>query len=264
MSRTPVFLSWSGKVSEQAAGVLRDYLPKIVQAIQPFYSAADIQKGSSWWNTLHEQLRGSPRKAGVFVLTPSNLGSRWMNFEAGAIAASESGRVCTLLLGVSDAEVGHPLSAFQATKLERDDFLKLVQVLNDLTAEPIDAQPLQEIFDKFWPDIEQRLKPLVEEAQKEPKATAQHAPAEPAQTAVAGQLLRIENAIADLAVQFTQIPRTLVVGTSSSPAEFGSLGSGMVFGGGVAGPLSKGLLGGVEDFKPTSTAAIKPFKPAGK
>ena len=65
MAKTLVFLSWSGKASSDAAAVLRDYLPAIIQSVQPFYSPKDIEKGAQWWGALRDKLESTPKKWGL-------------------------------------------------------------------------------------------------------------------------------------------------------------------------------------------------------
>ena len=119
-----------------------------------------------------------------------------MNFEAGAIAASPNSRVCTVLLGVTQGDIGFPLGAFQHTTVARDEFLQLLQTINALTDEPIEESTLDRLLDKFWPDLEGTLQAIVEAAKKEEPMAAKAAPPVPFEKGLADQLVRIENALA--------------------------------------------------------------------
>ena len=82
-SRTvKVFISWSGEHSRQIALALREWLPQALQAAKPYMSEKDTEAGGLWDVILATQLEGSD--FGIICLTPSNLDSRWLNFEAGA------------------------------------------------------------------------------------------------------------------------------------------------------------------------------------
>jgi hypothetical protein len=77
-----VFISWSGERSRAAAEALRSWLPKIINAIKPWLSSEDIDKGSRWGTDVASRLETA--KAGIICLTPGNLHSDWILFEAGA------------------------------------------------------------------------------------------------------------------------------------------------------------------------------------
>lgn len=161
-----VFISWSGERSRAAAEALRGWLPKIINALKPWLSSADIDKGARWSSDVALRLEGA--KAGIICLTPSNLHSDWVLFEAGALSKTlQNTFVCPLLIGLEPSDVKPPLSQFQATKADRKDMLKLLKTLNTaLGNEALPEAHIDEAFDVWWPKLDSQLKALpAEESQ---------------------------------------------------------------------------------------------------
>lgn len=91
-----VFISWSGDVSRRAAMALKDWLPNVIQTVDPFVSSENIQKGARWFTDVGAELEAA--KFGIICLTPDNLTAPWLLFEAGALSKSLSqSRVSPLL-----------------------------------------------------------------------------------------------------------------------------------------------------------------------
>jgi hypothetical protein len=84
------------------ARALRDFIPTVVQSVDAFMSASDIEKGSRWEATISRELESA--EVGIIRLTPENLTAPWILFEAGALSKklSKAGtRVCTYLHNVA-------------------------------------------------------------------------------------------------------------------------------------------------------------------
>ena len=90
-----VFISWSGDTSKRLAEALRDWLPGVLQAVKPYFTPNDIEKGTRWSG----EIAGELEKAsfGLFCLTRDNINSPWMMFEAGALSkhVDKAGRSST-------------------------------------------------------------------------------------------------------------------------------------------------------------------------
>jgi hypothetical protein len=157
-----VFLSWSGARSKRVAEALGDWICQVIQAVEPWVSV-DIEKGARWNKEIAAQLDST--EIGIFCLTKDNLQSPWLHFEAGALSKGQDGRVCTFMLDVHPTDVKPPLSDFQATTFEREDVQKLLFSLNTRLGaagdRPLDEERLRRLFEKFWPELELKLKGIV-------------------------------------------------------------------------------------------------------
>ncbi len=152
-----IFVSWSGKRAEQLAGILRDWLPKVIQSLRPWISASDIEKGARWLNDVSEKLNNT--NFGILCLTPENLNEPWILFEAGALSkALGSSSVCPVLYDFRPSELKGPLSQFQATVIDKDDMLKLLQTINREIGEArLSENQLTEAFNLWWPKFEDEI-----------------------------------------------------------------------------------------------------------
>lgn len=154
-----IFISWSGKRSRAVAEALNEYLKRVIQAVKPFYSP-DIEKGAKWGNEIDNALEGT--KFGIICLTPDNLHSTWVHYEAGALSKTPDAKIWTFLHGLGYGDVPPPLGKFQHTVAEKDDVLKLLQSINarlaDVGLEPLGEQFLEENFNLFWGLLEKQLK----------------------------------------------------------------------------------------------------------
>ena len=159
-----VFLSWSGQRSRELAQFLNDWLPKVIQAVEPWMSE-DIEKGDRWQPVMDETLEST--QFGIFCLTTENISEPWINFEAGAITkqARES-RGWTVLVDLTPGEVPPPLGKFQHTTLDRENVRKLLGAINGALKssdeKPLPEKRLDEVFDTYWGELKERTQEIVE------------------------------------------------------------------------------------------------------
>lgn len=154
-----VFLSWSGDVSHKVALVLRDWLPSVIQSVEPYVSSEDIDKGARWSTDIAKELEAS--SYGILCVTRENIEAAWLNFEAGALSKSvEKGRVSPFLFGVKRSEVkAGPILQFQSTLAEKDDVRKLLVSLNAACPQGrLEEARLDTVFDVWWPQLEVALR----------------------------------------------------------------------------------------------------------
>jgi hypothetical protein len=155
-----VFISWSGPRSGAVANALRSWLPLIINALKPWLSSADIDKGARWGMDIAQRLQAA--KAGIICLTPSNVHSDWILFEAGALSKTVPNTyVCPLLIDIEPSDIKGPLAQFQATRADKVDLLKLVKTLNQgLGESALEESQIQVAFEAFWPEIKTKLDKL--------------------------------------------------------------------------------------------------------
>lgn len=159
-----IFISWSGSRSGAVAKALHGLLPKIANAFDPFFSPVDIDQGSRWGADVAARLQAA--RAGIICITPENLHSDWILFEAGALSKTiENTFVCPVLVGLEPTDVKGPLAQFQATRMTRGDILKLLKTLNRGLGEAARAEGhITEMFGLLWPKLENELNKLPPEA----------------------------------------------------------------------------------------------------
>jgi hypothetical protein len=119
-------------------------------------SAEDINKGQRWSIDIAEKLQQT--NFGIICMTPENLSAPWVFFEAGALSKSmELSRVSPLLFGLkeSDVERDSPVYQFQLTTFGKDEVFKLLQSINNASAEPdrLRDDVLKITFERSWMDL---------------------------------------------------------------------------------------------------------------
>lgn len=173
-----VFISWSGETSHHVALAFRDWLPSVIQTVEPYVSSEDIDKGARWSSDISSELEASV--FGIICVTASNIDAPWVNFEAGALSKFvEKSRVTPFLFRMKRSEVKPgPLLQFQSTLDTRDDIHKMVESINSaMDKGALDPSRLNTIFDVWWPRLEERLSKIrdatdqaTEKAEKEKRS----------------------------------------------------------------------------------------------
>jgi len=125
---TRVFISWSGEQSRKVAAALHRYLPCMIR-VTVFMSEHDIGSGRRWARQLSEALADS--NFGVMCLTPDNINSPWILFEAGALTKHLEMAACGLLCaGLEPTHISGPLSQFQHQRFDRSGILRMLAEVN--------------------------------------------------------------------------------------------------------------------------------------
>lgn len=154
-----VFISWSGTKSQEVAKVLKQWIPCVIQSVEPYFSSADIDKGARWSTDIAKELQDA--SFGILCVTKDNLSSSWLNFEAGALSKSiEQSKVCPFLVDLKPSDIQNsPILQFQMASATKDDVFKLFKSINsNLGDSKLHEDVLSTTFDTFWPKIEEALK----------------------------------------------------------------------------------------------------------
>ncbi|MDG5809106.1 hypothetical protein P9869_42170 [Streptomyces ossamyceticus] len=161
-------MSWSGEPSRQCALLLRGTLPAFNPLIEPFVSSEDIAKGDRGFDAIAARLSGS--QFGIVCVTPQNRRTPWINYEAGALSRELGGPKLApfLLLGTTVTDlVGTPLTQFQATPADAPkEVLHLIKTINGLCEVPQGEKLIDDLFEKYWPELRDALAKITAEAEE--------------------------------------------------------------------------------------------------
>ena len=208
-----VFLSWSGKIGKDVAEVLFDWLPDVIQEIDPFISTG-IAKGMPWESEVDKSLQDSG--VGVIIVTKDSLTSPWLHYEAGALSQRvqnrKDPRVATFLHKLAHDEVQPPLSNRQGTLgSSKEDVFKFIQSIYGLCNVKLNDLKLRGAFERVYPDLEERLSGIPETAEEESSELIKGVePAEPT--------IDLGESFAEISRKVDRLARTLELVTRSESA----------------------------------------------
>ena len=154
-----VFISWSGNISHKVGMIFREWLPSVIQSLEPYVSSEDIDKGARWSSDIAKELENST--FGILCVTKDNLYAPWLSFEAGALSKTmDKSFVTPFLFDIKRSEVNGPILQFQSTVFEKDDIKKLMHTLNKACG--ISSSMLDKAFEVWYPTLESELNKLKE------------------------------------------------------------------------------------------------------
>src|SRR5688500_5480759 len=114
---TNVFISWSGRYSGAVAQALQRLLADVTHGLDIFVSSENIEAGTRWSDEIRANLQNAT--VGVLCVTKDKLDSRWLNYEAGAMAnAVGDKRVIPYCIDLDVGALGSPLGMFQAVRAD--------------------------------------------------------------------------------------------------------------------------------------------------
>lgn len=149
-----IFISWSGDLAKEVTKVLRAWLPKMFDHLDPWASEVDIDAGTRGLNEIQDRLNASA--FGIIVVTAENMNKPWLNFEAGALSKTLGGdptRVVPLLVNFDDVyQLQGPISQFQAIKLNKEGMSRLCRSI--ATVIGLDPLTIDSRFEWAWESLE--------------------------------------------------------------------------------------------------------------
>jgi hypothetical protein len=158
-----VFISWSGQRSKQIANALREWLPMALQYIEPWVSDKDVSAGERWAQVIAGELEAA--NFGIICVTPENIHSEWILFEAGALSKSmQEGKVIPLLFGLELSDLSGPLSQFQAQKLEETGVKEIVKSINKISSTKTSDAIVDQIVPALWPRLSEKVSSIPQSA----------------------------------------------------------------------------------------------------
>lgn len=153
------------------AKAFKEWLPLVIQSINPYVSSEDIDKGSRWSSDIAKELEEC--SFGIICVTKDNLEEPWLMFEAGALSKKmDESFVCPLLLGVKRSDIMGPLAQFQSAIFDKNDIYKLLTTINNSCQDgAIRQEVLERSFETYWPELEKKLR-IIEKAPLEKQETS--------------------------------------------------------------------------------------------
>jgi hypothetical protein len=149
-----IFISWSGERSHRVAQLLDNWIRCVIQAVDPWISSKDIDKGSLWFSEITDKL--STTQNGIVCLTSENIDHPWILFEAGALAKGlTTNRVFTFLIDLEPKDIKDPLAQFNHTLPQKDSLYQLLSSINKgLLENALKESILKNVFDTYWVQFE--------------------------------------------------------------------------------------------------------------
>lgn len=151
-----IFISWSGERSKAVAFALKEWLVDVLLIPEVFMSQLDLDAGTRWSQRISNELETS--NFGIICLTPENMNSKWILFEAGALSKfNDSSRLIPYVIDMPFSEVEPPLSQFQSVLANKEGTFKMLGSINASSEQILPTDRLVRIFETWWPSLDEKL-----------------------------------------------------------------------------------------------------------
>ncbi|MDA8770302.1 toll/interleukin-1 receptor domain-containing protein [Planktomarina temperata] len=113
-----------------------------------------MSAGDRWAQAIAGELESSD--FGILCITPENISSEWIMFEAGALSKSmQVGKVIPLLFGLELSDLSGPLQQFQASKVNEQGMLETLNAINAASDDKkTDDAHIQQLVPALWPKLQ--------------------------------------------------------------------------------------------------------------
>jgi hypothetical protein len=154
-----VFVSWSGSRSQAVASLIKDLVENVLQTVDVFVSANDMEEGSRWAQRLAEELEST--NYGILCLTRENLASPWILFEAGALSKSvHASRVVPVLIEIGTSELTWPLAQFHGITTSKEKISGMIRNINKARPDGesmVKSEVVDRAIEMWWPEFQEAL-----------------------------------------------------------------------------------------------------------
>jgi hypothetical protein len=156
-----VFLSHSGKLSQDLANLFREFLRTVLSPLNPFLSTEGILLGCRWASVLREKL--AEGTYGILFVTRENAyASNWMSYEAATIEAHDGNRVVPILIDILPDELPPIYRASQCMSFDEISCRRLIEQLNKECGFT-ESDVVDKHFKQEWPALKEKWEKTVEE-----------------------------------------------------------------------------------------------------
>jgi len=168
-----IYFSWAGETSYRVALSVRELINAIFPRLDLWVPSEDIQGGVRWSSKLTQYLDQS--SIGVICVDPSNYLSRWVQFEAGAIAKSiEMDKIKLIRFQLNAENIRGPLAQFHSIGVDKNEILEFLELVrSNIDHFTISYMELRANLDLNWSNFEGKLAKLRVEPIPEPLESIQ-------------------------------------------------------------------------------------------
>lgn len=155
-----IFISWSKRCSGDIAKEIKQWIEENVAQVSVFISH-EIGAGEKWQRVIDDKLTNADM--GIIVLTPENINSAWVLFEAGAIY-NKDGKILPLLCGREAGKIEGPLKNLNYVDFSKKGIKKLLEQINTQLGLSMTDNAIKNSIEGTWANLEGKIAPLIEKS----------------------------------------------------------------------------------------------------